>query len=402
MNIDERLCLFHELINCNYTVDLWAYTPDLKPLHSTCPSSIDANGTIPATQFPEAITEYARSGNRAPFIADTDFGLLYVFAFEYQVEKLMRIHMMGPVFTGRNSHLILKKELDKKQLSVQLQTKIMRHFEQIPIIPSTQLFQYAVMFHCCVTGEKININEIQFSHSENRDTASEITLISEEHRGIWIAEQHMMQMFREGNPDYKKALAHSGSLSTGVKYDTGDALRKAKNDVHVLLTLCSRASMEGGLNPSIAYTLNDYYAQKIEDSPSTAALVNISQQITDDFIQRVQRAKENSSISRQIQNVCDYISSHPKEKLSIAELAEQAGYTEYYFSHKFKTEVGLTINDYIKKKKLEQAKLLLSASPKSIQEISEELGFGSRSYFSTLFLKETGLSPKEYREKNLM
>lgn len=403
MNIDERLSLFHELINCNYAVDLWSYTPDLKPLSSTCPNGVAANQSIPImqVQFSDTLTAYLKTGNRAPFMADTDFGLVYIFAFEYQVEKLVRIHAMGPVFTGRNSHLVLKKELDKKHFSIQLQTNILRHFEQIPIVPSTQLFQYTVMFHCCVTGERITPNDIAFPDTPDRDTASEVNLISEEHRGIWMAEQRMLQMFREGNPDYKQAIAHSGSLSTGVKYDTGDALRKSKNDLHVLLTLCSRAAIEGGLNPSIGYTLNDYYAQKLEECHSTSEIQTLSQKLMEDYIQRVQKARADSTISRQIQSTCEYISAHPDEKISIAELAAQAGYTEYYFSHKFKSETGLSVNDYVKKKKIEQAKLLLCASKKSIQEISTELGFGSRSYFSTQFQKATGLSPKEYREQNL-
>ena len=88
----------------------------------------------------------------------------------------------------------------------------------------------------------------------------ELNLISEEHRGVWTAEQALLKMFRDGNPDYKKALERSTSLSSGIKSDTGDSVRQQKNNLLVLLTLCSRASIEGGLNPSVAYTLNDLYA----------------------------------------------------------------------------------------------------------------------------------------------
>lgn len=111
--------------------------------------------------------------------------------------------------------------------------------------------------------------------------------------------------------------------------------------------------------------------------------------------------KEKNDISGQIKSVCDYIAIHIKEKLSITQLARQAGYTEYYFSHKFKNEVGYSVSDYIKREKIRQAKLLLSGTQMSIQEISDELSFGSRSYFSSSFQKETGLSPSEYREHNI-
>ena len=57
--------------------------------------------------------------------------------------------------------------------------------------------------------------------------------------------------------------------------------------------------------------------------------------------------------------------------------------------------------DYIKHEKIMQAKLLLAGTNMSIQEISDELSFGSRSYFSSSFQKETGLSPSEYRDQNM-
>ena len=58
------------------------------------------------------------------------------------------------------------------------------------------------------------------------------------------------------------------------------------------------------------------------------------------------------------------------------------------------------IADFIKQVKLEKAKLLLSATTMNIQEISDELAFGSRSYFSSSFQKAFGMSPSDYRNKN--
>ena len=207
-------------------------------------------------------------------------------------------------------------------------------------------------------------------------------------------------MFREGSPDYRKALGKSTNLSSGVKFDIGDSLRKQKNDVIVLLVLCSRASIEGGLNPSIAYTLNDYYMQKLEEAKSASTINNLTHTMLEDFMQRVRSAKQTTDVSSQIQNICDYISVNPGEKFSIAELAERTGYTEYYFSHKFKKEIGISIADFIKQVKLEKAKLLLSATTMNIQEISDELAFGSRRYFSSSFQKAFGMSPSDYRNKN--
>ena len=65
--------------------------------------------------------------------------------------------------------------------------------------------------------------------ASEKPSSSEINLITEEHRGIWLAEQEFMNRLREGNPNYLDALAHSYSLSDGPRFDVGDSLRRAKS-----------------------------------------------------------------------------------------------------------------------------------------------------------------------------
>ena len=60
--------------------------------------------------------------------------------------------------------------------------------------------------------------------------------------------------------------------------------------------------------------------------------------------------------------------------------------------------MGKSVNNYIRQKKTEEAKLLLSGTHMSISEISDELSFSSRSFFFSSFQKETGMSPTKYRQ----
>jgi YesN/AraC family two-component response regulator len=185
-----------------------------------------------------------------------------------------------------------------------------------------------------------------------------------------------------------------------MKADFGDSMRHHKNNAIILLTLCSRACISGGLPPSVSYDMNDYYAGQIEDCNSMAAVKSICEEMLDSYVTQVQRVKEQSKISGPIQNSCYYIKTHTTSQLSLKELAKRAGYTEYYFSQKFKKEVGLSVNDFILNAKIEHAKLLLADTAESIQSISDRLAFGSRSYFYTCFQKLTGSSPSEYRRQN--
>lgn len=404
MNIREKLDFFHQIIQCNHNLSLHSYDPELVLTQSNILQDAASNDDDALTllSLGEPIRKHIENEIHEPLFIDDHLGLIWIVAFEYKENSLRGIHTLGPAYSGRNSYQNIKKELDKHDLSVSNRIKVFKLFDHIPIIPTNQLFQYAVMLHYCITGKRITTNDLHFSEkTSGKSSSSEINLITEEHRGIWIAEQKLMNMLREGNPNYLEALAHSSSLSDGPRFDVGDSLRRAKSTSIVLLTLCSRAAIEGGVTPSVAYTLNDYYMQMIEDCKNIAETSNACSTLLEDYVQRVQQEKAKNDISGQIKSACDYISMHIKEKLSIPQLAKQVGYTEYYFSHKFKNEVGCSVADYIKREKIVQAKLLLAGTKMSIQEISDELSFGSRSYFSSSFQKETGLSPSEYREQNM-
>ena len=80
------------------------------------------------------------------------------------------------------------------------------------------------------------------------------------------------------------------------------------------------------------------------------------------------------------------------------DLAALVGYTEYYLTHKFKEETGLSVTNYVKFAKVERAKVLLKSTPLSVREISEQLGFATRNYFSAVFQQVTGKTPMEFRE----
>lgn len=343
------------------------------------------------------VKDIASSGHRAPVIMASEFGFVWIIGFDYEGEALRGIHVVGPAFTGKNSMLLIKKKLDGYNLSVKIRAQVFKTIQDVPIIPTNTLMHYAVMLHYAITGQQISTDDIHM-HAREESDKDEIIKISEEHRGIWFNEQQLMTMFREGNPDYRKALEDSYKLSSGMRVEYGDNMRKHKSNTLVLLTLCSRACMEGGLSPSIAYSLNDYYAAAIEACKNISELSTMTSRMLEEFIQGVREAKNKQHISHQIQNVSEFIKRHLHEKITLKDIAHHIGYTEYYLSHKFKEEMGTTINRYIREAKVEEAKRLLSGTEMSIIDISDELGFSNRSFFYSSFRKETTMSPSEYRD----
>jgi len=86
-------------------------------------------------------------------------------------------------------------------------------------------------------------------------------------------------------------------------------------------------------------------------------------------------------------------------KLSLRELAKELQVSYSWFRQAFKAYTGMAPGQYLQQLKIEQAKLLLMDSSRSVKKVAYELNFKSAFYFSSLFSKKTGLSPEKYRKK---
>ena len=397
MESQEKIRFFLELLNCNYQFHFWQYDGGYRLIETNWNKELFSGDFFSFIGMEKLLKERWQEGKMDPVILEAGNNLLWIAGFEQRENKVRHVFYIGPIFSGKDSLLILRKKLDTYNLSVSLRTRMFRTFEEIPVVPFHILRQYAVMLEYTLNSRKIDISDIEVVNIISGEEKDIQFGTSERHFGIWEAEQNLCRMIEEGSPRYKEMLKASSLMSSGMKVDYGDTLRSHKNNILVLLILCSRASMRGGFSPEIAYNLNDYYAQKIEQCQSMADTTKLGAQILEDYVARVRESRENPDVSDSIRNSCEYIKAHLTESIHVKKLAQQSGYAEYYFSHKFKKEMGVSVKEYILHEKINQAKVMLTSSDESIQKIGDSLAFGSRSYFYTCFQKAEGMSPSEYR-----
>ena len=99
------------------------------------------------------------------------------------------------------------------------------------------------------------------------------------------------------------------------------------------------------------------------------------------------------------QRVLSYIHSHIASDITIDELASVACVTKHYFIRLFKHELGTSPMQYVNRKKIERAQLLLYTTDEAVKKVAYSLGFSDHSYFIRLFRKLTGITPHEYRKR---
>ena len=102
-----------------------------------------------------------------------------------------------------------------------------------------------------------------------------------------------------------------------------------------------------------------------------------------------------------LRRFCEYVALNLDQDLSSGVLTQELGISRTSLFEKVKALTGYSLNDYVKRMRIEKAMALLKDSEMNINEISDAVGFAYPRYFSTVFKEETGESPTEYRKKHL-
>lgn len=108
--------------------------------------------------------------------------------------------------------------------------------------------------------------------------------------------------------------------------------------------------------------------------------------------------QETTSRNTTITRIKELVENEYQKPLSMKYIAEKVYINHVYLGQLFKKETGMSLNDYINKVRINKAKKLLRNSNSMIYQIAEQVGFSDSQYFSLVFKKLVGLSPKQYKE----
>ncbi len=100
---------------------------------------------------------------------------------------------------------------------------------------------------------------------------------------------------------------------------------------------------------------------------------------------------------KDIQKAVNYIENNIETNLSVQSISKNANISKSVLYRRFHTYFDCTVSEYINKKRIEKAKILLHTDM-SMEDIAQNVGYTSGSYFSKMFKSETGISPLKYRK----
>ncbi|QDL06899.1 AraC family transcriptional regulator [Brasilonema octagenarum UFV-E1] len=99
-----------------------------------------------------------------------------------------------------------------------------------------------------------------------------------------------------------------------------------------------------------------------------------------------------------LDRVLTYIQTHFDQDISLTELADLVEMSSHYFACLFKQSIGFSPHQYLIDCRIKRAKQLLREQKLSIVEICQQVGYQSQSYFTKVFRKHTGITPKKFRD----
>ncbi len=100
---------------------------------------------------------------------------------------------------------------------------------------------------------------------------------------------------------------------------------------------------------------------------------------------------------RTISSITRYLQEHLSEEISLSVLAEEFHLNPQYISQLFKSEIGVGFLTYLSNMRLEKAKKLLVSTALSVAEIAEQCGYSDYRVFTKVFKKTEGITPSQFR-----
>ena len=209
-------------------------------------------------------------------------------------------------------------------------------------------------------------------------------------------ENQFMESVSKGQA-YKAEMFLNAFSPNAFEQRLPDTLRNSKNYMIIMNTLLRKAAEKGGVHPVYLDKMSSGFAREIESFNTVKIVPEFMKKMFESYC-RLVRKHSTAGYSKTVKNVILTIDSDISADLSLKKLAEMNGVSASYLSTCFKKDTGRNFADYVNTKRISEAKHLLKTTRLQIQIVAQYCGYPDMQYFSKVFKKYTGYTPREYRD----
>lgn len=263
-----------------------------------------------------------------------------------------------------------------------------------------------------LTGKEIGVEEIaglafgkdflteNEDEKERMDCSYQMMQILEDKEHVpYSMEEQFLESVREGKPMPSLQFPPASETLSGIgKLSLSGDKKQMEYMLVSGITLITRTAISAGVPPQRAYHASDLYLQELSVCRSQDEMILVFLRAESGFSSLIQSCRDREEDAL-VQRAEDYIARCLRKPITIQQMAEDLGFNRSYLSRHFHEVTGLTIQEYIRRQRLQKAANLLRFSEETIGSIAFYMQFGSAGKFAYWFRKEYGMTPSEYRRE---
>ena len=243
-----------------------------------------------------------------------------------------------------------------------------------------------------ITPELMQFTDEKRAVSVNNELLDAYSIeYSEQYRDTFTA---FLKHIAEGS--YTDAKESLQSLVKLTQFGNHKNMKEAKAFLHTLNESCHAILLQTSIHPLHILKQSASLRIRIEEEVSFKKLEQLPGEICRKYHLLVKNYT-NPECSRLVKDVISYIQLHLEEELSLNLLAEHFDKNPSVLSNAFSKDMGLSLTTYIQQTRIQAAVRLFNTTDMTVSEVATAVGYQDFSYFSKLFSKHIGCSPRAYR-----
>jgi two-component system response regulator YesN len=248
------------------------------------------------------------------------------------------------------------------------------------------------------------VDEMMMLYTSYNDAVQLLQHEGEEYTNVIQTEKALKidHLFRDAFADVNNAMCSSIGDSDKV-IDLFDQFCRMTDSFNLSDSYIRKCCLELATSAYYTYLCNSGMEADSRISSFINSIMNVDGEelfeLTRQFLIKMQEDKGDQNAHAIIDKSKRYIKEHLSDDLSVSNIAAFLYLSPNYFSRLFKKVTGEGCNEYIIRKRIEKAKLLLETTNLPTGRIAALVGYRDTNYFSLSIKKSTGKSPKKYREE---
>lgn len=363
---------------------------------------------LKARAFCDCVRTYLKAGRIACEPGESQVfschaGLNHIAFFLVRRKQLLGTVIVGPFLMDAPDSTPLSGLADKRRLTPPLCPDLYDELQKLPVITPARVHSISCLMDDLFTPLLSDARLLMRGRQEKPCQQSVINETVQHYKGTptdsmctLIYQKECDLLGKVKQCDIQGARRVLNELLSFVLLAQGQDLQWIRTRACELTILLSRIAIEGGAPPDRILSLNPKYLEQLQKDESYEDLCFSLKEIVENFIQTIAlpgAAQAHPVVRRAV----EYIADHFDQPLSIQSLADELEVSPSYFSALFSKCMGIGFHEYLTRFRVEEARQLLTATRRPINEIAVTVGYADQSSFTKAFKRVTGITPYQLR-----